>query len=898
MKDEDQTLEQLVAELRRMRQQIAFLQASETQHKQRSAALKESEERFRLLVEDVQDYAIFMLDTSGRLNGWNAGVESILGYSEAEFIGHSGTCIFTPEDIERGAPEQEIRTAEAEGRAVDERWHMRKDGTRFWASGIMTALRDENGNLRGFSKVMRDRTEQKWADSALQTAVYSSLQYAAQLRGLTDASLAINSTLSLDEILQIITERARFIIGAHQSVTSMTINENWTQAISAVSFSDKYAAWRLYKETFNGSEIYTLVCRMQQPMRMTQAELEAHPAWRSFGKQVSSPPMRGWLVAPLTERNGKNIGLIQLSDKYEGEFTESDEAIIVQLAQMASVAIEKSQLYSAAQSVQEQLRRQLQFTSAITSSLGEGVYAIDCAGCITFLNPAAEQMLGWDQGSLVGKNMHDTIHFQRADGSRIHEEDCQVLFVLHSTKTVRNELDVFTRQDGTVFPVAYSASPILVDNQITGAVIAFQDITERKQAEDERALLLASEQAARAVSEAAQSAAETANRLKDEFLATVSHELRTPLNAILGWVQLLRKGNLDSAKTARALETIERNARSQNQLIEDILDVSRIITGKLRLNVRLVELVYVIEAALDSVRLAAEAKAIRLTNVLDLTAGPVAGDLERLQQVVWNLLSNSIKFTPKGGCVQVRLERLHSHVEITVSDTGQGISAEFLPYIFERFRQADPSSTRSHGGLGLGLAIVRQLVELHGGTIKADSPGVGEGATFTVHLPLMALRTIEACSGSLLNPKVGGEGAYCNTPLRSSMLENLRVLVVDDEVDAREMLTAMLEHSGAQVKAVASVSEALESFELSTPDVLVSDIGMPVEDGYALIRQIRERPPERGGRIPAVALTAYTRAEDRTRVLLAGFQLHVPKPVEPSELVAVIANLAGRTGNL
>lgn len=789
MKDEDQTLDQLIAELHRMRQQVAFLQASET---------------------------------------------------------------------------------------------------RFWGCGMMTALRDETGSLRGFSKVMRDRTEQKWVESELQTAVHSSLQYAAQLRGLTDAALAINSTLSLEEMLQVITERARSIIGAHYSVTSMTIDENWEQAINAVSFSHKYAAWRQYTETFNGSEIYTLVCRMQQPMRMTQAELEAHPGWRVFGKQASShPPMRGWLVAPLTERNGKNIGFIQLSDKYEGEFTESDEAIIVQLAQMASVAIEKSQLYSAAQSVQEQLRRQLHFTSAITSSLGEGVYAIDCAGCITFLNPAAEQMLGWDQGSLVGKNMHDTIHFQRPDGSRIHEEDCQVFYVLHSSKTVRNELDVFTRQDGTVFPVAYSASPILVDNQITGAVIAFQDITERKQAEEERAQLLASEQAAR-------TAAETANRLKDEFLATVSHELRTPLNAILGWVQLLRKGNLDSAKTAHALETIERNARSQNQLIEDILDVSRIITGQLRLNVRPVELVYVIEAALDSVRLAAEAKAIRLTNVLDPAAGPVTGDSERLQQVVWNLLSNSIKFTPKGGCVQVRLGRVHSHVEITVSDTGQGISTEFLPYIFERFRQADPSSTRSHSGLGLGLAIVRQLVELHGGTIKADSPGVGEGATFTVHLPLMVLRTIEASSGSLLYPTVGGE-----VPLNSSLiLENLRVLVVDDEVDAREMLTAMLEHSGAEVKAVASVSEALESFELLTPDVLVSDIGMPVEDGYALIRQIRDRPPERGGRIPAVALTAYARAEDRTRVLLAGFQLHVPKPVEPSELVAVIANLAGRTGNL
>jgi len=1031
MKDEDKTKDQLLAELADLRQQVAFLEASQTQDKQAEAALKESEERFRLLVEDVRDYAIFMLDTSGRIVTWNAGAERILGYQEAEIIGQSCSCIFTPEDLRKGEDKKELQTATTEGRAEDERWHVRKDGTCFWASGVVTALWDETGTLKGFSKVMRDMTERKqaeeertellareqearhelektllelhksearfrrlaesgvvgvissdvngniteandaflqmvgytreelhqgllrwdemtppeylhlderairelksskvctpfekeyirkdgsrvpivlgaalleefrdnavcfvlditrrkWAESALQMAIHSARQYAAQLRGLTSASLAINSTLSLDEMLQLITEQAREIIGTHQAITSLSIDENWTQTINAVSFSDKYAAKQQYKETLDISGIYALVCQLQHPIRMTKAELEAHPAWREFGKEASSyAPMRGWLVAPLTGREGKNIGLIQLSDKYEGEFTESDEAIILQLGQMASVAIENSQLYRAAESAQEQLRRQLEFTNAITSSLGEGVYALDSKGCVTFLNPAAQQILGWTQEEMLGKNMHESIHFQRADSSYIPIEDCQILSVLQQGKTIRNELDVFTCKDGLVFPVSYTASPIDVDGLITGAVVVFQDITQRKQAEEEREQLLLREQAAR-------TEAQEANRIKDEFLSTVSHELRTPLNAMLGWVQMLRSGKLNEATFARALEIIERNARSQNQLIEDLLDISRIISGKLRLQIRPVELTSVINAAIDSVRLAAEAKSIQLTCELDSSTGLVVGDSDRLQQVVWNLLSNAIKFTPKGRHVTVQLERINSHAEITVSDTGQGISPEFLPYIFDRFRQADSATTRSHGGLGLGLAIVRHLVELHGGTIHADSLGEGQGAIFKVKLPVTALR--QQTRPQLQRSATDETGV----PLDDSpQLNGLQILVVDDEVDARELLTTLLEQRGAFVTAAASVEEALKVIEQSTPDVLVSDIGMPGEDGYALIRKVRAREAHTGGRIPAAALTAYARSEDRRQALLAGFQTHLPKPVEPAELIAVVANLSGRTG--
>ncbi|HEX8128266.1 MAG TPA: PAS domain-containing protein [Pyrinomonadaceae bacterium] len=395
--------------------------------------------------------------------------------------------------------------------------------------------------------------------------------------------------------------------------------------------------------------------------------------------------------------------------------------------------------------------------------------------------------------------------------------------------------------------------------------------------------------------------AQEVNRLKDEFLATLSHELRTPLTAVLGWTRLIATGQLDEATHRRALETIERNAQSQVQLIDDILDVSRIIRGKLRLNVRPAELSPVIEAAVDSVRPAAEAKGIRLQVVLDPRAGPVSGDPDRLQQVVWNLLSNAIKFTPKDGRVQVLLTRVRSHLELTVSDTGQGIEKKFLPYVFDRFRQADPSTTRTHGGLGLGLAIVRHLVELHGGTVTAESEGAGQGTTFKVSLPLMIVHQPEFASNAgggehavvvaAEHPTAGGSVAL-ECP---SELQGLRVLLVEDETDSREMLVIVLKQCRAEVRAVANAADALSQLESWRPDVLISDIEMPGEDGYTLIRKVRSLPPERGGKIPAAALTAYARAEDRMRALLAGFQLHVPKPVEPAELAAVVASLAGRT---
>jgi PAS domain S-box-containing protein len=399
------------------------------------------------------------------------------------------------------------------------------------------------------------------------------------------------------------------------------------------------------------------------------------------------------------------------------------------------------------------------------------------------------------------------------------------------------------------------------------------DVTTRKRAEEERSQLLVREREARAE-------AETANRAKDEFLATMSHELRTPLTAVLGWTRMLRSGALDPATMARALETIERNAQAQAQLVEDILDVSRIITGKLQLDIQPIDLGDVVRAAHDVVRFAAQAKGVALDVSLDPAVGPVVGDAQRLQQVVWNLLSNAIKFSSSGGRVLIRLERVERTARIIVSDTGVGINSDFLPHVFDRFRQADGSSTRRHGGLGLGLAIVRHILELHGGSVRAESEGPGRGATFVVEIPI---------GSAAVGGHEGVEGvAGAVRPLRGT-----KVLVVDDEADARDLLKMILEQAGAHVIAASSAGAALTMIAETPPTVLVSDIGMPGDDGYALLAALRTR----GVTIPALAVTAYGRSEDRERALRAGFQLHVPKPIDPELLVDAVRALCDGTAS-
>jgi hypothetical protein len=542
------------------------------------------------------------------------------------------------------------------------------------------------------------------------------------------------------------------------------------------------------------------------------------------------------------------------------------------------------------------------------------IFLTDIAGRWTYMNPRCQNLWAFKLEENSEANWLQSVHPEDQDWVTAEWTAC-----IQAGQEYASEFRLQIN-DGTVRWIHMRSSPLVSDqSQLIGYVGTIEDITERLQAESARAQVIREQEA--------RQQAETANQMKDEFLAVLSHELRTPLNAMLGWTRLLRTRKFDEVAAAQALETIERNAKLQAQLVEDILDVSRIIQGKLRLNLRLTNLVTVIEAAMDAVRLAAEAKAIQLKPMLDSSVPLVLGDANRLQQVIWNLLSNAIKFTPEGGTVEVRLEFVPftteqpaSWTQIQVIDTGIGITPAFLPYIFDRFRQADSTTTRLHNGLGLGLSIVRHLVELHGGAVHAQSAGAEQGATFIVKLPLpdnpavtndLAENLASKATAAIATPtesELAGIGAATLQKITISgarpsqleiipsppNLESIKILVVDDDIDMLKFLTTALEQYQAQVIAVTSAKEALAALEQFKPHILVSDIGMPTADGYELIRQVRALKAEQGGEIPAIALTAYASGTERSHILAAGFQSHMAKPVDPIELATIIANLVGR----
>ncbi len=513
------------------------------------------------------------------------------------------------------------------------------------------------------------------------------------------------------------------------------------------------------------------------------------------------------------------------------------------------------------------------------ASIGDAVIATDETGRVRTMNAVAESLTGWTESEARARPLDEVFRIVNED-SRSPVEN-PVARVLREGRAVglANHMALLSR-DGRAIPIDDSAAPIRTpQGGAIGAVLVFRDITARRQAEREQALAFEREKAARRESEAIA-------RSKDEFVTTLSHELRTPLNAIFGWVQLLRSGALDDAARAHALDVIDRNTRTQTRMVEDLLDISRIMTGNFRIEPRPVDLEAVIGAAVDAVRPALDAKGLHLVTHLDAAAGPVSGDPDRLQQVVWNLLTNAIKFTPRGGGVEIRLERHGSQVEVEVSDTGRGIAADFLPHVFERFTQAEASSSRAQPGLGIGLALVRHLVELHGGTVGVSSDGDGLGTTFTIRLPVpVSLERLRADDVTGYRPPVPEAD-----PLRP--LAGVHVLAVDDDPDARELLRIAFGRAGAQVTVADSARAALAALEAVSPDVLVSDIGMPDGNGYELLQSVRAA--ERGSRLPAVALTAYARAEDRDRAIRAGFQLHVAKPIDPAALVRAVALVCGR----
>jgi PAS domain S-box-containing protein len=482
---------------------------------------------------------------------------------------------------------------------------------------------------------------------------------------------------------------------------------------------------------------------------------------------------------------------------------------------------------------EEELLQQREWLRTTLASIGDAVIATDTKGFVTFLNPVAQTLTGWKQEEAEGTPLLMIFNIMN-EQTRQTVENPALRAMREGVIVGLANRTILIAKNGAEIPIDDSGAPIKdSEGNILGAVLIFRDITERRRTEAERSRLLASERAAR-------ERAETANRAKDEFVAAVSHEVRTPLNAVLGWAQMLRRGKLDKKETARAIETIERNAKAQATIIEDLLDISRVITGKLNLNVRPVELLPIIEYAMDAIRPAADAKSIQLRVHHEPTRCLVSGDPQRLQQIFWNLLSNAVKFTPKCGWVEVRSERTGSQLQITVSDSGAGINPEFLPYVFDRFSQATIASRAKYGGLGLGLALVRYLVELHGGTVRADSAGEGQGAAFTIQLPIRAV---------LEGPTDFEQISEYVVPFADTiMLDGLRVMVVDDEEEARDLLATMLTKHGAEVKACASAAEALAAMEQWRPSLLVSDIGMPNEDGYAFIRQVRALGPERGGK--------------------------------------------------
>jgi PAS domain S-box-containing protein len=704
-----------------------------TERKQIETALRHGEQRYRSLIEATAQIIWNTQGEQGEISTPQPDWSAFTGQTFEEAKGWGWLNAIHPDD--QAITTQAWLTALTHRTLYEVEHRLRRhDGVYRYMNVRAVPVFEEDGTVREWIGVHTDISDRKQAEQEREQVLARERHYMNQLQGLTRAALAINSALSVEDVLRVITDQAAAIIGAHQSVTSLMINQDWAQPIDAVYLSDKYAQWRDYGEQPNGSGIDTYACRLNRPMRMTQAELETYPGWRNFGVGLEKhPPMRGWLAAPLMGRDGQNIGLIQLSDKCEGDFTEADEAILVQLAQMASVAVENARLYEA-------------------------------------------------------------------------------------------------------------------------------------------------EQQARAAAEASREQAQAANRIKDEFLAVLSHELRTPMNPILGWSKLLRSGRLDSTRMTGALESIERNAQLQAQLIDDLLDISRILRGKLTLTIAPVNLRMVILAALETVRLAADAKALKIQTQISTSVGFVHGDAGRLQQVVWNLLSNAVKFTPEGGLLFVELDQDSSHATIQIRDTGKGISPAFLPYVFEHFRQEDGATTRKFGGLGLGLAIARQIVELHGGTIHAESQGEGQGATFTVKLPIITASKTPA---------------KCNSPACRSLsecpLQGIRVLAVDDEMDSLTFVAFVLEQAGAEVKMADSGIEALNLLPEFAPDVLLSDIGMPAMDGYMLIQQVRQSMPNR--RITAIALTAYAGELDQQRAVAAGFQQHISKPVDPDRLVSAITAL-------
>ncbi len=783
------------------------------------------------------------------------------------------------------------------------------------AGADVSPVREVNGLAREIDQAARlihqHAEERNRAQAALQDTNQT-------LQALIDASHTLSANLDLEKVVQAVTDTATREAGARFGAFFYNVvdarGESYTLYTLSGASREAFASFpmprntQLFGPTFRG-EVVRIDDVRQDPRYGKSAPYHGMPPGHL--------PVRSYLAVPVISRTGEVLGGLFFGHDQPGVFGEREERLVLGLAAQAAIAIDNARLYEAERFARAQaetaearavflaeasaiLASSLDYETTLASvarlavpTLGDwcAVHVAEQGGPIRCLaaahrDPAKSRLARelQERYPIKATSRHGVPRVLRTGQPELHPD-----FPAWWLQGVARDADDLATLRGFGF-TSMMIVPLLARGRALGTITCLTAESGRRY--DKADLAFAEELARRAATAVDNTRlyaeAHAANRAKDEFLATVSHELRTPLNAILGWAQLLRLGQRDEATLRRALDTIERNAKAQARLVNDLLDVSRAIAGKLRLDLRSVHLPGVIAATLETLRPAAEVKAIRFATALDPSVDQVVADPDRLQQIVWNLVSNAVKFTPQGGRVEVQVAHVESQVEITVADTGVGIPREFLPYVFERFRQADSTTTRTHSGLGLGLGIVRHLVELHGGAVRAESAGKGQGARFTVTLPLLPVAAGARHEGAPPGPATRA----IDRVDAGRTLDGIRVLVVDDEADARDLISTVLQAGGARVTAVASAAEALDVLARQRPDVLVSDIGMPDEDGYALIRKVRALPAERGGRIPAAALTAYAGKDDRHRVLEAGYQQHVPKPVEPAMLTALVATLA------
>jgi PAS domain S-box-containing protein len=896
-----------------------------TQRQQAETALREREAQLSSIFQTIPD-GITILDSTGQIIAANKAAERILRLTRSDIVErdyNDPSWLITtveghpfPEDrlpfvrvMQTGEPVYGIEHAISHA-----------DGTRTMLSINASPLFGAEGQIINIIAAFSDITERKQTEDervqlvqeqAARAVAENSQQKSAFL---AQVSAVLSSSLEYEQTLQSVAKLAVPYFADWCSVD--LLNDDRTIGRVAVAHSDPEKVkfgWELDRRFPRHLDDGYGVAKVMQTgqveiaIEITDEQLVAALPNGEYLEILRGVGLKSCIIAPLKAR-GRVLGSITLvfaeSDR---RYRLEDIALAEDLAQRAAIAIDNARLYNETQQAQlaaelaaKRTARLLAVMTALSESLTsaqvaqviieQGMSALGgSCGLVAVLNRDASELeiiqaIGYEHVGEFLRSFSIDAPYPLAEAVRTG----QPVWLETMENRIARYPDL-ARAYAKVGSEAWISVPLLIEGQAVGGLsLSFSAVPQL--CESDRAFVLAlAQQSAQAIDRArlyeseqqARAQAEAANRIKDEFLAVLSHELRTPLNPILGWTRLLRRGTLDSSKTAVALETIERNAQLQVQLIEDLLDISGILQGKLSLNSAPINLKTTLKAAIETVSLAAEAKNIQIETQLEPNVSHVLGDATRLQQVVWNLLTNAIKFTPTGGRVEVELKTIDSCAQIQVRDTGKGIKPEFIPYVFDTFRQADSTITRTFGGLGLGLAIVRHIVELHGGTVKGESFGEGQGATFTVTLPLL-VRSNEANSDRKENLSLNAH---------TSPLARLCILAVDDEIDNLELVQFILEQAGATVISVSSATDVLQQLTKSKPDVLIADIGMPQIDGYKLICQIRQLSRDQGGQIPAIALTAFASESERQQALAAGFQKHLPKPVEPETLVQTIEQL-------